>query len=915
MLEKMLSDFNPRQIGGRWMFSCPVPLHGKGQGDRNRSAEAFVDPEDSPGVVCYAGCDNWKLFDLVVRPYALNARYDNADEYLIAVYEHPDGRARKVFRRDYPGQCDRKDCDKRKDHKHIWQTKGDNKGCFLLLWGNETDKDPVVIVEGEKSAAAIASEGYTGASWIGGTGMTQYADYRQLKGRSVLVMPDYDVAGEKAAMKAAREAYEWATSVAILPAVETEDGADAADLSAAELRAHIEAGGQPYRPELETPPSKAGPNRPFGEFDCTPLAEAQRLIVARAPFLLAVRDNRKGADPDHYLQGDNGAGCWSDRHAELQEHVSRNAREWGMESSKLYIKGEVTQKDLRDSLAWSKRGQGPAGWQDTFRSIGPAIVGLELDGELPPDLTQAMLTDLDTQLRYIGAPNGVIDLDTGLLLVGADARAKLVTRTIPDAYHADAKHPDIDSLLGHLGAANQEWILSAFGYALRGNPNRRIYFFEGPPGGGKTTLLNAVRACLGSVKAGGYAFALDGNALVSDRANSNAHTSHLVDFPYGRIATASDLPTNRRMDSPMLKKLSGTEFLAHRDVGQRSEPDRIATATMFIAVNPGALADAMDLSDDALFERVRVLPYPALPPDRPRDSDLAHRVTVDEHVRQAMLALLVQHAAANRHPPEDVPSVAAARSTARDTALGEAGDWIRSHVVRGQPGMILLTTDLWSAALAAGGEADGERAWGLTRRQFMKRVNGLGMNPAGRVTRRGRGWRDWRLLTDEEVAAEDPACPPECQMVEGASEAPCTNCYRPAEGWPCCENGRDRDCHEGLPSESYWTDNAAIKDANRLHGQTLQAFEVAVKAVDPLSYGIAGLQETVDELRRLLDSGNAADLAQRVQFLDTRLQQYSGPVDPMFELMVGVRNELEAAHRRALVSDNQTRLPGFARSH
>ena len=81
------------------------------------------------------------------------------------------------------------------------------------------------------------------------------------------------------------------------------------------------------------------------------------------------------------------------------------------------------------------------------------------------------------------------------------------------------------------------------------------------------------------------------------------------------------------------------------------------------------------------------------------------------------------------------------------------------------------------------------------------------------------------------------------------------------------------------------------------------------------AYGIAGLQETVDELRRILDSGNAVDLAQRVQALDAQLQQYSGPVDPMYELMVGVRNEMEAAHRRALVSDNQTRLPGFARSH
>ena len=44
---------------------------------------------------------------------------------------------------------------------------------------------------------------------------------------------------------------------------------------------------------------------------------------------------------------------------------------------------------------------------------------------------------------------------------------------------------------------HRDWILAAVAYALRGNPNRRIYVLEGPPGGGKTTLLNAVRACLG----------------------------------------------------------------------------------------------------------------------------------------------------------------------------------------------------------------------------------------------------------------------------------------------------------------------------------------------------------------------------------------------------------------------------------
>ena len=140
--------------------------------------------------------------------------------------------------------------------------------------------------------------------------------------------------------------------------------------------------------------------------------------------------------------------------------------------------------------------------------------------------------------------------------------------------------------------------------------------------------------------------------VVDYRANANSHTAYLMDFTAGRIATASDIPTNRKLDTPLLKRISGTEYLATRDVGMRAEEEKVATATLFIAMNPGGL-EVMDLTD------------PGLPPDRPKDRDLAMNVISEPAIRQAMLALLVRYAVANRWPPDDIPSVAQAREVAR----------------------------------------------------------------------------------------------------------------------------------------------------------------------------------------------------------------------------------------------------------
>ena len=771
-----------QNASGRWMFPCPVPGHGRGRGDNRPSAEVFEDGEDKIGVVCYAGCDNRALWAAVVQPHLgdgpARGRRPGGEAHLIAVYQHPDGRPRKVYRRECPGKavCEHRKCDNTEPGKHIWQSKGNNAGCYILLWGHDDGQGPVVICEGEKAAAAVAATGYVGASYLGGCRREHQADYSQLRGRRVLVWPDNDDPGVRAAERTAQKAAEWAELVEILPAVDGEPGADAADLDQAARIDHIETGGQVYgatAPRITA--EKTGFERPFGDYECTPVSEAKRLIDTYPHRLLITWD--KDQVPELY--GDNGKGCWSRRATDLTDYISEAAKAWAKDATAAYVQGQIPLGDHRMATAWAKRSQGQAGWNDCLAAVGVAFKNLER--EHSPNLrriTEADKAALDIQLDYLGAPNGVIDLNTGELLTGAPARNKLVTRTVPDAYNPDATHPAIENLLAHLPEDNRNWILDALGYALRGNPSRRIYVLEGKTGGGKTTLLNAARACLGVVGGGGYGYGLMDNALVTDyRANANAHSAHLVNFPLGRIATATDLP-NRKLDSGLLKRLSGNEPIAARDVGEKADPERLATATLFIAMNPGGLEN-LDLTDEALFDRVRVLPYPQLPEDTHRDPQLAADVVNRPEIRQAMLALLVRHAVRCKAPPADVPQVAEARRTAREDSLGAAGEWILTHIVKGRPVVdILNPADIWASAVAADGSSG--LAWGLDQDGLTRQVRLLLGLPPGKSTtvngRRVRVWKGWRLRSDEEIAAVSE--PVACER--------CGEGFYPVEGEPMC---------------------------------------------------------------------------------------------------------------------------------
>ena len=90
------------------------------------------------------------------------------------------------------------------DGSAAWHYKGidDNRPLYRLPHLSTAPTKPVLLVEGEKCADAIAGfAGWVSTTWMGGAKAVAKTDYTPLKGRNVLILPDLDDPGAEAAAK------------------------------------------------------------------------------------------------------------------------------------------------------------------------------------------------------------------------------------------------------------------------------------------------------------------------------------------------------------------------------------------------------------------------------------------------------------------------------------------------------------------------------------------------------------------------------------------------------------------------------------------------------------------------------------------------------------------------------------------
>ena len=626
----------------------------------------------------------------------------------------------------------------KKDRHWTTPSLGKRPATHVRLYGPKSGR--VVLCEGEKAARAVEDVRYRAASWLGGTGVGQ-VDFSRLRGLDVVCWQDADKPGLRVMAKAGEQLRDIAAQLltvdtSMMPGVVNgeypdQNGTDAADLDPDARIAMIEAAVDWEAPEKPTYLWYS--DKDFLEpWDTTPDADCIRALRMHGDKLLCVK--HEGAHMT--LRIVTTGWRWAEDPDAIGKLVGDASLQWAGDA--LRAEG-ISSGQTGEIARYAKKLRSDEGRQKALRSVGRVVERWRQDRSLPSGLKVVEVEELDRDGRYLGAQNGIIDLTTGSLLTGAQARSKLITRHVPDPYDPDATHPDVGRLLAHLPEDFRDFLVNALGYALRGKVSRRFYVLLGPPAGGKSTLLEAVTAALGDVKTIGYGQVINGSAIVEQRFPV-AHQGNLFGIQESRIAVVSELPDGKaKLNVSLIKSLDGIGGLTQRDVGEKAGPSRPASGTLFVSVNDADI-DRIPLTDGAMRDRIRILHYPSLP-EGVRDEEMVDRVRTDPEIRQAMVAMLVR--AATKHPraPQDIPSIQSAVDERFRDSIGDVGSWLLDNVVV-DPSGELAADELWdSLADVFGEENDNIKGW--TRQRLLRKlapevVSGWPM----RAERRGVGGRN-----------------------------------------------------------------------------------------------------------------------------------------------------------------------------
>jgi hypothetical protein len=209
---------NAKKANGQWVASCPVPGHGKGNGDKNPSLSISINDDGKPLFHCHGGCTQEDVFntikdmrllpELEERPDPLanikplpqikfDQEWEYQDENRTTVFVKQrmkigeSGKTYRLYKVDPDGR------------RH--PTLGDARIVpYKLpeLLDAKTAGRIIYVVEGEKAADALISIGVTATTAHTGAGSWPEAITEYFAGANVVIVPDNDLPGWRYAHKA-----------------------------------------------------------------------------------------------------------------------------------------------------------------------------------------------------------------------------------------------------------------------------------------------------------------------------------------------------------------------------------------------------------------------------------------------------------------------------------------------------------------------------------------------------------------------------------------------------------------------------------------------------------------------------------------------------------------------------------------
>jgi putative DNA primase/helicase len=250
--------------------------------------------------------------------------------------------------------------------------------------------------------------------------------------------------------------------------------------------------------------------------------------------------------------------------------------------------------------------------------------------------------DLDALPYLHNVRNGVVDLRTSKLQ--PHARLNLITKLLDIDYVPSAKAPRFYKFLQEIFADDLslcEYVKHAVGYSLTAEQKEKEFWFcWGPTDTGKTTFFNVLSATFGD-----YAQKVPKSLFLKDRDRIPSDVAQLRGV---RFAYASETAKGRSFDTEKLKELTGAEGqLVARHM--YAEEFRFSpTHHLWLASNykPHAAAD-----DGALWNRLRLIPFTVIfeepttdekpEPKHPKDKNLLDQLLKE---REGILAWAIEGA-------------------------------------------------------------------------------------------------------------------------------------------------------------------------------------------------------------------------------------------------------------------------------
>lgn len=699
-----------------------TPLRCPGHDD-NRASLSVLPPKEDGWVrlKCHAGCNQNQILAGAglslkhIEPATSQVQPIRKKE-IVATYNYTDETGTLLFQvvryepKDFRQRCPDG------SGGWSWSTAGVRRVLFKLpdVLQAIADQRPVIITEGEKDVLSLIPKGWQGTCNPGGAGKWEPGYTESLRGADIVVVPDNDTAGEKHLAVVANALQGNVDRLRVLRMPNEVNGSKVKDVSD-----FFTAGGtiDQFQKLIDGAPDWT-PADTRDETETTPEDQPFRLPKSDDDFsqaFLAARGDRLRFCPDlkTWLHFTPGEGWRRDETGQAYATLLEFARQ-------LVVAGLEEAKTLEDPQSFVAQ---LTRLKDR-RRLDPA---LHLSTTDPRVVVRAL--DLDSRPEVIGCTNGILDVLNGNF--APFDRDVLVTRRLAVAFDPDAQAPTWERFLSEV---QPDPIVRAFlqrllGSALFGAVRDHILpFHHGTGANGKSTALETVLDLFG-----GYGAKLT-NSLVYSTRNGAPPYLELAGLFGARLAIGEENAQGGALAEELLKKITGGD----RVKGRFHHANFIEGPASYKVHLVGNHKPLIAGTDDGIWRRFVLIPWPiSIPPER-RDPLLRERITREA---PGLLNWLVQGCIAWNRDGLQIPESCRAITADFRQESDELADFITEKLSK-DPDHYCLKGEVY-LAYKRWAEEGGLRP--KTKRQLSTALQERGFESGRTPATRDHSWIGWTL--------------------------------------------------------------------------------------------------------------------------------------------------------------------------